>query len=150
MCTFVSDYIYMLAMLKTSPLVVTLITSSTTDGTQSSNTQNSKTTSALEPEAPISLRSSSPGAASGQEEEIEEEEQLIKLVFIATLLGSCADNFPDQPILVKDPIDPILGIRSGLAQMITSWKAYLSLDRTRIGLEFSLILISGYLTSMNG
>ncbi|KAI7965230.1 hypothetical protein MJO29_003328 [Puccinia striiformis f. sp. tritici] len=34
----------------------------------------------------LSLRSSSPGAASGQEEEIEEEEQLIKLVFIATLL----------------------------------------------------------------
>ncbi|KAH9461993.1 hypothetical protein Pst134EB_005909 [Puccinia striiformis f. sp. tritici] len=40
----------------------------------------------------LSLRSSSPGAASGQEEEIEEEEQLIKLVFIATLLLVHIDN----------------------------------------------------------
>ncbi|KAH9461981.1 hypothetical protein Pst134EA_004811 [Puccinia striiformis f. sp. tritici] len=40
----------------------------------------------------LSLRSSSPGAASGQEEEKEEEEQLIKLVFIATLLPVYIDN----------------------------------------------------------
>ncbi|KAI9623172.1 hypothetical protein KEM48_009602 [Puccinia striiformis f. sp. tritici PST-130] len=85
----------------------------------------------------LSLRSSSPGAASGQEEEIEEEEQLIKLVFIATLLLVHVQiNFPDQPILVKDPIDPIIGeFRSGLAQIDNELEGVLEfkIDAYRIG-----------------
>ncbi|KNE97945.1 hypothetical protein PSTG_08817 [Puccinia striiformis f. sp. tritici PST-78] len=70
----------------------------------------------------LSLRSSSPGAASGQEEEIEEEEQLIKLVFIATLL--------------LDLIDPIIWeFWSGLAQIDNDLEGVLEfqIDAYRIG-----------------